>query len=413
MLAPAAAARVARPAPATVRAAVGAPAAALPSSDAAMSTPAESVPATVALPPDAARLLDEALRALLAPLTHDSVLAWRDAIRPPLMALAASDTLGVHLPFLPLPAQWHAPHLTPAWLDEFVRDFQHRDLVSERIEARRLEVAHQWDVVDPPTLHASAIYNELQRPHRLFNTVHITTPIDGGEVARFWLTRERERTDAPDPGRMAMLRLVAPALRAGIGAWRRLGSQRAALSSLLDRLADGALLFDLAGVPVHANARAERLLADDPEAARVRAAAQQAAWTLGATRRRSVRADAAAGARQAGAASRELRTRRRAYRLEATVADDGLFGRDPTVLVLVQPVAAEPPSDDALRARYGLTRQEVVVARLIAEGLADGEIAGRLGVAHATARNHSARVLQKLGVGKRTRVAPLLAGGDA
>ncbi len=374
--------------------------------------PAASDLPAVALPPNAARLLDGALRALLAPLAHDSVVAWRDAIRAPLMALADADTLGIHLPFLPAAAAWDAPHVSAALLADFVHGYQHRDLVAQRIATRGLEVAHQLEVVDPPTLRASRFYNEFQRPHRLFDTVHIRTPLGGGGVARFWLTRERESVEPLDAGRAAMLRLVAPALRAGVATWRRLGDQRAALASLLDRMSDGVLLFDLAGVPVHANAHAARLLADDPEAARVRAAAQQAAWALGAARRPARGAagppDPAASARQAAASACDVRTACRGYRLEATVADDGLFGRDPTVLVLVRPAAA--PTDDALRARYRLTPREVAVARLMAEGLSNGEVAERLGVTLTTARNHAARVLLKLGVGKRDRIAPLLRG---
>jgi DNA-binding NarL/FixJ family response regulator len=301
--------------------------------------------------------------------------------------------------------------VSAALLADFVHGYQHRDLVAQRIATRGLEVAHQLEVVDPPALRASRFYNEFQRPHRLFDTVHIRTPLGGGGVARFWLTRERESVEPPDAGRAAMLRLVAPALRAGVATWRRLGDQRAALASLLDRMSDGVLLFDLAGVPVHANAHAARLLADDPEAARVRAAAQQAAWALGAARRRPGRPEAAAAARQAAAASQDVRTARRTYRLEATVAAEGLFGRDPTALVLVRAAGAAPLTDDALRARYGLTRQEVVVTRLMAEGLSNGEVAERLGVTLTTARNHAAHVLLKLGVGKRARIAPLLQGG--
>jgi len=69
--------------------------------------------------------------------------------------------------------------------------------------------------------------------------------------------------------------------------------------------------------------------------------------------------------------------------------------------------------DESLRARYGLTPQETVVTRLLAEGRSDREVAERLGISHVTARNHSARVLQKLGVGRRARVATLLAGGSS
>jgi len=70
--------------------------------------------------------------------------------------------------------------------------------------------------------------------------------------------------------------------------------------------------------------------------------------------------------------------------------------------------ATEPLTDDALRAEYGLTAREIQVARLIAEGLSNNEIAERLGVRFFTARNHVERTLAKLGVTSRHRVGPLL-----
>ena len=69
---------------------------------------------------------------------------------------------------------------------------------------------------------------------------------------------------------------------------------------------------------------------------------------------------------------------------------------------------AEPLTDDALHAEFGLTAREIQVARLIAEGLSNSEIAARLGVKFFTARNHVERTLAKLGVPSRNRVGPLL-----
>jgi DNA-binding CsgD family transcriptional regulator/tetratricopeptide (TPR) repeat protein len=51
---------------------------------------------------------------------------------------------------------------------------------------------------------------------------------------------------------------------------------------------------------------------------------------------------------------------------------------------------------------YGLTRRERDVLRLLAEGMADKEIAGSLFVARATASKHVAAILEKLGVESRT-----------
>jgi DNA-binding response OmpR family regulator len=77
-------------------------------------------------------------------------------------------------------------------------------------------------------------------------------------------------------------------------------------------------------------------------------------------------------------------------------------------------VAARPAlDDDALQARYGLTARQVVVARLLAEGCSNDEIAERLGVSAHTARNHTGQVLAKLGTSKRARVGVILRGeGD-
>ena len=65
--------------------------------------------------------------------------------------------------------------------------------------------------------------------------------------------------------------------------------------------------------------------------------------------------------------------------------------------------------DDAeLRTRHGLTERQVAVARLIAEGCTNAELASRLGLSFFTARNHAEQVMLKLGVGNRSAVGPML-----
>jgi DNA-binding NarL/FixJ family response regulator len=65
--------------------------------------------------------------------------------------------------------------------------------------------------------------------------------------------------------------------------------------------------------------------------------------------------------------------------------------------------------DDAeLRARYGLTDRQIAVARLLAEGCTNAEVAERLGLSFFTARNHAEQVMSKLRVSNRASVAPAL-----
>jgi DNA-binding response OmpR family regulator len=77
---------------------------------------------------------------------------------------------------------------------------------------------------------------------------------------------------------------------------------------------------------------------------------------------------------------------------------------------LVASPAGAALTDDALRARFGLTDREVEVTRLLALGVTNAELAERIAVSPKTARNHTDRVLRKLGVGTRARIGALLRG---
>ncbi|WP_308122257.1 LuxR C-terminal-related transcriptional regulator [Streptomyces sp. WAC04114] len=64
--------------------------------------------------------------------------------------------------------------------------------------------------------------------------------------------------------------------------------------------------------------------------------------------------------------------------------------------------AAPPPHDDTT---VRLTRRETEVARLVAEGLANQQIADRLVIARRTAEGHVERILSKLGFRNRSQIA--------
>ena len=73
------------------------------------------------------------------------------------------------------------------------------------------------------------------------------------------------------------------------------------------------------------------------------------------------------------------------------------------------PVAAPPDivgyTDEELVRRFGLTPRQATVARMLARGLTNPEIAGALAISPITARNHVEQVLAKVGVSTRGRVA--------
>jgi DNA-binding response OmpR family regulator len=72
------------------------------------------------------------------------------------------------------------------------------------------------------------------------------------------------------------------------------------------------------------------------------------------------------------------------------------------------PNAVRVLSDAELHTRFGLTARQIAVARLVAEGCTNAEVAERMGLSFYTARNHAEQVMLKLGVSNRSSVAPLL-----
>lgn len=84
------------------------------------------------------------------------------------------------------------------------------------------------------------------------------------------------------------------------------------------------------------------------------------------------------------------------------------YGLGRLVLMTVQPLDPDAPSDEAIRERFGLTRKEIDVARLLAEGRTNAGITAALCISEHTARHHTEHVFRKLGVSSRAEVGPKL-----
>ena len=95
-------------------------------------------------------------------------------------------------------------------------------------------------------------------------------------------------------------------------------------------------------------------------------------------------------------------------KLVDAVAAAGPDGGAVVVVVERQP-SADPAVDDVAR-RLGLTRRQAAVALLLARRRSNAEIAMTLAVSPHTARHHTERVLEKLGVTSRNRVAEVVFG---
>ena len=80
-----------------------------------------------------------------------------------------------------------------------------------------------------------------------------------------------------------------------------------------------------------------------------------------------------------------------------------------TIVVKEVPVPATQPFvlDDRKREDLGITRRELDILELIAQGLSNREIAEKLFVSENTVKTHSSRVFDKLGAKRRTQAVQL------
>lgn len=85
----------------------------------------------------------------------------------------------------------------------------------------------------------------------------------------------------------------------------------------------------------------------------------------------------------------------------------------PAIVVVVERRDPEPPSESEIREAFGLTRKESVVARLLAQGRSNTEIAEELFISPHTARHHTENVMSKLGTRTRNSIGEILLDGVA
>jgi DNA-binding CsgD family transcriptional regulator len=359
-------------------------------------------------------------RVLLSPLEAPSVAEWRGEVSRALRELFRADR-AVHW----LPAGVDAVHAEGVERDTLdgYREFIEGPLIAgtpspdplvsrfmERCRVEGMEV-YSHAVVDRALdgrLRDSAFHNEVERAAGLHDMLAVRTAVRGASgplAAAVALTYDRPGKAPFGEEGLSLLRALLPSYRAGLEVLGRLHAQRQVLDVLPEPLA----AFDAAGRELHRNAALVRLLAADGRPERLAEEIRHLARSLSAA---GLLRDAGAALAKAG--TREVRTDGGRYLLRGTLLPAGAFGGDPGVLVVVESGGGPAlPAAEELRGRYRLTRKEAEVALLLAEGLSNAEVAGRLFVSASTARRHTENVLAKVGLRSRKALAlVLLRGGD-
>ncbi len=152
------------------------------------------------------------------------------------------------------------------------------------------------------------------------------------------------------------------------------------------------------GRPAPAHGVGERKFHEDP---RLDAAVREMASAVARSGRETGRPASPAPA----VLTREIATEQGTFFVSCVKYREWPAAGDVLVVTVREPRPAELPDEAELRKWYGLTRMEARVARLLALGLTNSEIANSQFISAHTARHHTESVLLKLGVHSRREVA--------
>ena len=280
--------------------------------------------------------------------------------------------------------------------------WRHDLVVTERRFQLARETYHRDMLYRSGEMATCPVYNEWSRPNHLCDTLGISVEGANPLLAGMHFYHDTESGAFRERG-VDLLNLILPAFKAGAYSWLEMLKRHQDLAQFYENFGDGVLLADAAGMIVHESARLASSLAADPEAASIRRAMRQAA---AASRVVDIdRHDRDMVAVSGQHAAHTLQTSTALYQILTTRVPERVLDAKPVIAVVLRRQDRRMVPDTELRERFRLTTRELEVARLVAEGLRNEQIAARLGVSPHTALHHTESVLRKVGVHSRAAVA--------
>lgn len=351
---------------------------------------------------------EEASQVLLAPLDYADLDDWRRAATRQLKSVAGAEVSAFFLPAGGGPPLFceETPDVTDdEYLEAAASAFAEFDVVNRLAQT---QVCTETSLLgeERAAYERTPYAQEFLHPMRCFEPAILTVTPDGPLPSvramphlHLHKSRPQERFSEEE---VALLRLLYPAFQAGIGTVQQVAARREGVLRTLDALAEGLLLVGPEGRVLHANRALAQMAAQDPEMRDVEEAMMCLARGL-----------SPGGTPLLGVPSEQtIRTSTGRYRLRATLLGEELMGRAPAVLVTARCCVERGPSEEALRRRFRLTRQQARVALLLAERRSNEEIAEALLISPHTARHHVENVLLKLDLHSRRDVRATILGED-
>jgi DNA-binding CsgD family transcriptional regulator len=359
--------------------------------------------------------LARAQQLILSPAAHPSHEAWMRAVAEELSTLFRAERAVISF------GDGAGSQLVLSGVDmsalvEYETWFADSDLAGEIVISHDAPYYVEEDFLRHPRMQAhteSAVYNDWYRAHGLGSALGMFVRNAGGYVPEMYARRDipivanvllggspMSRGRASGAAR-SMLSLLQPALAAAVCSLQapppHAGFSSSHVSAVIDGIGEPLWLFDEAGRCIHQSAAAARLAGQLSEGDVLRAGAEQLA--------RALLRGARSGAPVPSAWALEVSGER--FGLAGTyLRADG--SATPAVLVRAEGVLPALPSEEVLRARFGLTPQEARVALLRARGEATDAIARHLNVSIHTVRRHTEHVLAKLTVHRAAEIGPRL-----
>ena len=316
------------------------------------------------LSPNEEVALQEVQDVLLSVLSHADIDAWmREA------TLRLKVYLGADKGFILLDpggsSRLFTEGLTPAEVLTYPREVVGLD---KRFGLWQRQLALRvWsrETLNRPHMEAylkSPYYNEYIVPVRAYDAMGITLRTSSGSIATAMFHHDVPNTTQFGERGLRLLRLVEPALRAGVSTFHMYGWLRQTLFRLIDRVAAAVVIYDNGAGELHRNPSATHLLGQEPVLElRARHLAQ------------SLTQPYPAGGPQPVSV---VCTRRGWYALTAASLRDLPNSVNAAVMVTVEgPPGARSFGPDALNS-LGLTHRQGEVATLLAQGQSDKDVGG-------------------------------------
>jgi DNA-binding CsgD family transcriptional regulator len=344
---------------------------------------------------------------------------WPQTLRRAMSLLEGASAAIFSDSRLPADRFYCSVDVDPQYADAYVRHYVKMNPLipfEERLAAGTVFSAS--DGVPYEELQGSPFFNEWARPQGFCDFIGAVLEKSPGNLTKLMVNRDASRGPVDERAR-DLMRLLAPHFQraAAIGkALERSESKAAALGDVLDRLSTAVAFVDRAGRLVHANAAAERRLAEGEalgwSGGKPRPCSDEAAAHLQAILTPSARgapavSSCALSVTQTTHAGERVTVH--VLPLSAASRRHGLAPCAAAAAIVVARCDADLIQRIESAARlYEFTPAEARVVQALLSGCTIGRVAALLGIAEATVKTHLQHVFDKTGTRRQVDLARLI-----